>query len=226
MKRMRCIPAVVAGSAMLAVGVSSAEASNSHRLVPYRSAGWVAVAKRPVLPSSGLSETGTVRCKRTTKAKLVVLASGTVVHLVQRAVISPPPATTGFGSAVALSADGSTLAVGSVRGGESVFERAGSKWVRVARFRGSGLVLSANGEVAGVSSATGSQAVIYRRRATGWHAVAHLSGSIQSVSANGGVLALEHGFGAVELYRRSGRGWVSDGQVVGDGRPGSARPRS
>ncbi len=144
--------------------------------------------------------------------------------LVQRDVIPASPRTPGFGSGVSLSADGSTLLVGSHYGGTTLFVRAGAAWKRAAHFGGLGFALSSSGKVAAVSNDRGSQTVLYRRASTGWHIVRRFAGEVASLSATGDVVALTRGFGAVDLYRQTNAGWVGDGRVTGDGATGFGAP--
>ena len=150
-----------------------------------------------------------------------------------------------FGTAVALSADGTTLAVGALAAGKVyVYGRVGETWAQTAVIGaghdpeadpneetdnafGSAVSLSADGNTLGIGaqSASDGAAYVYRRAANAWSVVATLHeatagwyGATLSLSADASTLAV----GAqkvVHVYTSGAHGWTHETALRSQARP-------
>ena len=175
---------------------------------------------------------------------LVVLGSGDISLAAGGAIRSEAvlevPGSTQFGAGTALSGDGNTLLVGDPTARCAfVFTRSSGSWHLQQRLPVGG---SATGTVA--LSADGTEALVGEVYAnhggyTGftevfglsggsWHRVKSLSqgagAGVGAVSGNGRIAALFAGFGQVDLYAQTHRGWVSAGRVTGNRGTGFGAP--
>ncbi|MEN9803321.1 MAG: hypothetical protein RIS41_168 [Actinomycetota bacterium] len=149
------------------------------------------------------------------------------------------------GASIALSADGSTLAIGEPgynrdRGRVVVHTRSGNTWTEVGTitvsvrdsFAGTSVALSGDGStlaigVPGYDDGRG-QALVYTRTGNTWTQIADIIGSTLfdsagesvALSANGQTLAIgapynDSGRGKVLVYARDGDTWASIGNIAG-----------
>jgi hypothetical protein len=167
---------------------------------------------------------------------LVALASGALAQvaaggLSREAMLTGSP---GFGTSLALSADGSTLLVVSVEnfsrqgyrpgvGFVAVYVRSAGAWqfqARLAVGKATGeMALSSDGDRALVAEKTGAHSFteLFTRSGTTWRSTRRFSFHRWSgISPDLRTRAVIVQYGEVDLYGDTGDGWVSEGRVTGD----------